>query len=97
MLGRLARTMYRRRRLVLVSWIVLLIGVFLLSNAVGGAFHTEFKLPGTESQEAFDLLAKSSFRDRQVQGQIVFRSDRGINEPAVEEPMQSLFARIKRE
>jgi RND superfamily putative drug exporter len=63
--------MYRRRRIVLGVWIVLLVGAFALSGAVGGAFKTEFRLPGTESQAAFDLLAKSSFRDRQVQAQIV--------------------------
>ena len=67
--------MYRRRRRVLVAWIVALIGIFALSGAIGGAFHTEFKLPGTESQAAFDLLQQSSQRDRQVQGQIVFKAD----------------------
>jgi uncharacterized membrane protein YdfJ with MMPL/SSD domain len=51
----LARTMYRRRRFVLAGWIVLLIATFALSSSVGGAFKTEFKLPGTESQAAFDL------------------------------------------
>ena len=91
MLQQLARTMYRRRRYVLVGWIVLLIATFALSSGVGGAFKTEFKLPGTESQAAFDLLQKSTFRNRQVQGQIVFRSARGIDDPAVQRAMQSLF------
>jgi RND superfamily putative drug exporter len=89
--------MYRRRRLVLVGWIVLLIGAFTLSSAIGGAFHTEFKLPGTESQAAFDLLARSSFRDRQVQGQIVFLSDRGVNDSAVQDAMESLFSEVQQE
>ena len=60
------------------AWIVALIGTFMLSGVIGGAFHTEFKLPGTESQAAFDLLQQSSFRDRQVQGQIVFKSESGV-------------------
>jgi len=89
--------MYRRRRWVLVGWIVLLVATFTLSNAIGGAFHTEFKLPGTESQAAFDLLARSSFRDRQVQGQIVFHSDRGVNDPAVQRAMESLFSEVQKE
>ncbi|HXY91388.1 MAG TPA: MMPL family transporter [Acidimicrobiia bacterium] len=95
MLERIARTMYRRRRLVLVAWIALLIGTFTLSNAIGGAFHTEFKLPGTESQAVFDLLQKSSFRDRQVQAQIVFKADHGVNDAAVEQAMKKLFGEIK--
>ena len=96
MLERLARTMYRRRRRVLVAWIVLLIGTFMLSGAIGGAFHTEFKLPGTESQAAFDLLQRSSFRDHQVQGQIVFKADHGVDDPAVQQAMESLFTEIQR-
>jgi putative drug exporter of the RND superfamily len=95
MLERLARTMYRRRRRVLVAWIVALIGTFMLSGAIGGAFHTEFKLPGTESQAAFDLLQSSSFRDRQVQGQLVFKSDRGVDDPAVQRAMEGLFDEIQ--
>ena len=95
MLERLARTMYRRRRRVLVAWIVALIGTFMLSGVLGGAFHTEFKLPGTESQAAFDLLQNSSFRDRQVQGQLVFKSDRGVTDSEVQSAMEGLFAEIQ--
>ena len=96
MLERLARTMYRRRRRVLVAWIVLLIGTFMLSGVIGGAFHTEFKLPGTESQAAFDLLQKSSFRDRQVQGQIVFKSDeRRRTIRRCRSAMQGLFDKVE--
>jgi RND superfamily putative drug exporter len=95
MLQRLARTMYRRRRSVLVGWIVLLIGTFFASSAIGGAFKTEFKLPGTESQAAFDLLEQSSFRNRQVQAQIVFRTDDGIETPAVKAAMEELFAEVE--
>lgn len=97
MLERLARTAYRRRRLVVGAWVVLLIGAFTLSNVIGGTFRTEFKLPGTESQEAFDLLEASSFRGRQVQGQVVFRADRpdGVADLAVRDAMVALFAEIE--
>jgi len=95
MLERCARVMYRRRRYVLATWIVLLVGVFALSGAVGGAFKTEFKLPGTESQSAFDLLQRSSFRDRQIQSQIVFAANQGVDDPQVQQEMERLFARIQ--
>ncbi len=95
MLQRLARTMYRRRRFVLAGWIVLLIATFALSSSVGGAFKTEFKLPGTESQAAFDLLEKSSFRNRQIQAQIVFRAADGVQTPAVREAMEPLFDEVE--
>jgi len=95
MLERLARTMYRRRKAVLGVWIVALIGLFALSGAVGGAFKTEFKLPGTESQEAYDLLAKSKdFRTRQIQAQIVFKADQGVDDAEVEAAMEDFFAQV---
>ena len=78
MLQRLARFCYRRRRWVLGGWIVLLVATFALASSLSGAFKTEFKLPGTESQAAFDLLEKSSFRNRQIQAQIVFGSKDGV-------------------
>jgi putative drug exporter of the RND superfamily len=96
MLQRLARTMYRRRRYVLGTWIVLLVATFALSSALAGAFKTEFKLPGTESQAAFDLLEKSSFRNRQVQAQIVFTSPDGVKQPGVQQAMERLFAEVER-
>jgi putative drug exporter of the RND superfamily len=95
MLQRLARTMYRRRRYVLLGWIVLLIATFALSSGIGGAFKTEFKLPGTESQAAFDLLEKSSFRNRQVQAQIVFAAKDGVDTPVVQQAMEQLFAEVE--
>src|SRR5690349_4014136 len=95
MLQRLARSMYRRRRWVLGAWIVLLVATFALSSSLNGAFKTEFKLPGTESQEAFDLLEKSSFRNRQVQAQIVFAAPQGVDDAAVQQAMEGLFAEIE--
>jgi RND superfamily putative drug exporter len=94
MLPRLARVMYRRRRWVLGGWIALLVATFALSSGLNGAFKTQFRLPGTESQQAFDLLAKSSFKNRQVQAQIVFTAGQGVQDPAVEQAMQALFAEV---
>src|SRR4051794_10449650 len=95
MLQRLARFSYRRRRWVLGGWIVLLIATFALSSTLNGAFKTEFKLPGTESQAAFDLLEKSSFRNRQVQAQIVFAATQGVQDAQVRRAMESLFQEVE--
>ena len=50
MLRGLAEWCYRRRRLVVVTWIVALIGVSVLAQTVGGDLLKTFSLPGTESQ-----------------------------------------------
>jgi RND superfamily putative drug exporter len=44
------------RRRVLVTWIALLLLVGFLSKAAGDKDTTKFSLPGTESQQAIDLL-----------------------------------------
>ncbi|HZQ58130.1 MAG TPA: MMPL family transporter, partial [Acidimicrobiales bacterium] len=63
MLERLARFCYRRRRLVVVGWVAALVLTGFLSKAAGGKDATKFTLPGTESQQAVDLL-KAKFPAR---------------------------------
>lgn len=55
-LYRLGKLCIRRRRLVLAVWIMVLAGMATVSVALGGETTDEFTLPGTESQQAFDLL-----------------------------------------
>ena len=96
MLQRLARTMYRRRRTVLAAWIALLIATFAVGGALGGVFRTEFKLPGSESQAAFDLLKRSGFSTRSGdQAQIVFEARQGVTDPAVRARCRSCSARSR--
>ena len=61
----IARFCYEKRWFVVVGWIILLFGLFAISNALGGKYRTEFKLPGSESQAAVDLLkAQGASLDR---------------------------------
>ena len=70
---RLAAACYHRRKLVLIAWVVLLVGLFGLNKAVGGEFRDEFKLPGSESQDGFDLLQEQGFGNQSgLSGQVVF-------------------------
>ena len=57
-LGHLTSWCFRHRRLVVVMWIVALIAVVVIS-AVGGADSRDnFALPGTNSQQAYELLGE---------------------------------------
>ena len=97
MLKRLARTCYRRRWRVLAAWVVFLVAVSALSSAAGGVFRNEFSLSGSESKQAQDLLEERGFDARAgFSGQIVFTSDRGVNDPTVRQAMEELFARVER-
>lgn len=92
MLQRLARTCYRRRWRVLLAWIALLVGLVSLNGAAGGEFLDEFSLPGSESQEAVDLLEANDFGARAgFGGQVVFRADQGIDDPEVRQTLEALF------
>ena len=56
MLARLARFSYHRRKLVLLGWIGLLIVAVVAGGALKGEWSTSGRLPGTDSQAAYDLL-----------------------------------------
>lgn len=91
----LAEFCYRRRRYVVVGWIVLLIGLFAISGAIGGEYRTEFELPDSESAQAIDLLeARGVSEQTGFPGQIVFRTENGVNDPAVKQTMEAFFAQV---
>ena len=96
MLQRLTRWCHRRRWAVLGSWVALLVGLFALNSAVGGKFLDDFDLPGSESQEAVDVMEQHGFTTRAgFSGQLVFRAD-DVNAPAVRAGMERLFAEMER-
>ncbi len=97
MLKRLARTCYHRRWRVLATWVVFLVAVSIFSSAAGGVFRNEFSLSGSESKQAQELLKERGFGDRAgFSGQIVFATDRGVDDATVRQIMEQLFARIER-
>ncbi|MEX2236559.1 MAG: MMPL family transporter [Dehalococcoidia bacterium] len=91
----LARFCYRKRRYVVGAWLLSLVAVFVLSAAFAGEFRTEFRLPGSESQEGVDLLKASGSSERTgEQGQVVFEAEQGVDDPPVREAIEGLLARI---
>ena len=56
LLYRLGHWCVRRRRFVLVAWVALLVVIGVWSNAAGGTTSETLSIPGTESQDAADLL-----------------------------------------
>ena len=57
MLYRLGHWSASRRRLVLVTWVAILIGAIVWSTTAQGSTNDEFSIPGTESQVANELLS----------------------------------------
>ena len=58
MLARLATFSYRRRRLVLLSWLVLLVGITVASKSFGGGWMTDMTLPDTDASRAATAIQR---------------------------------------
>ena len=93
---RLANFCYSHRRVVLLGWIGILVGLFALSAALAGEYKTEFKLPGSESQAAVDLLQEKGVSERTgFVGQVVFRAEQGVNNAPVRQTLEKFFSDIE--
>ena len=82
MLERLAHFSYRRRRWVLLVWVVLLFGMSALGANFGGKTSMEFKLPASDSQKAFDLLKSAGSAAQNEAGKVVFAAN-DVTDPAI--------------
>lgn len=102
MLDRLARHLVRHRKLVLVSWIVLVAGMVGVGVTFAGESDTDFSNPGSESQEAADLLTEAGVvTDPMSTGQLVVVTDpsidEGVRNPDVRAVVEDLMADIEAE
>ena len=73
----LARLSVRRRWYVLIVWVAVFIGINIASQVAGSAYSNSFSLPGTNSTDAYALLAKGFPVHAGDTDQIVFRSTNG--------------------
>jgi RND superfamily putative drug exporter len=83
------------RKTVIIGWIAALIAVGVISGTVGAAFSEEFKLPASDSKEAFDLLESKFPAQSGDSAQIVFKAEGGVEAPAVKKEMTAAFAEIE--
>nr|WP_205616393.1 MMPL family transporter [Streptomyces harenosi] len=75
----MGRFSFRRRRLVALLWVVLLVGTGVLAGRAPAAPPNDFSMPGTEAQQAYDLL-EQSFPELNADGataRVVFRAEDG--------------------
>jgi RND superfamily putative drug exporter len=97
------------RRTVILSWIVALFGFGMLSASVGSDFSEDFKLPASDSQEAFDLLEEKFPAQSGDTATIVYRDAGhgahpnglvggpvGVKSPPVRREMTGVFKQIER-
>ncbi len=95
MLNRLARWSYRRRWIMVALWIVALVGFIFLASTAGGEYSQNFSLPGSDSQEAYDLLSERFPEQAGETAEIVFQAEGGVADPAVQSTMEGLFGQLE--
>src|SRR3954471_15624872 len=88
---RLATWCTGHRKTVIAVWIVALIAVGMIAGSVGSDFSEDFKLPASDSTDAFELLEDKFPAQSGDTATIVFKADGGVEAPAARKTMDSLF------
>ena len=84
------------RKTVILGWVVALIAIGMVSGSVGSDFTEEFKLPSSDSQEAFELLENRFPQQSGVTAEIVYKAPAGADSPAVRKKMEGVFAEAEK-
>ena len=101
LLVRLTRFSYRRRWIMVFGiWLPLLLVLNTVSGFMGIDYHTDFTLPGSESQVVKDALIRTGdLEDAGYTAQIVFASSDFLDETTrqrIQLLMEPLFAEVEK-
>jgi RND superfamily putative drug exporter len=97
-LYRLARFAFRRRRLVLAVWLLAAIAAVTIAMVSGGKTNDTFTIPGTEAQNAANVLTAKLPAFSGGQSTIVFATVGGsakVTDPAARAVIQTALAKLK--
>jgi RND superfamily putative drug exporter len=96
-LYRLAQWAMRRRRWVLAAWLVIAVGAIVIATASGGKTNDSFTIPGTEAQNAQNLLNAKVPAVSGGQMQVVFDAPTGgnLNADATRASVQQVLTNLK--
>jgi RND superfamily putative drug exporter len=91
----LARWCTKHRRRVVIAWIFIAVLVTVIAGAVGRQYSTNFSLPGTEAQQAQNLLTREFPSQSGDLDTIVFHTSQGtIDSPSVRTAITPMLARV---
>src|SRR4051812_28284606 len=83
------------KRITVGAWILLVVGVSLLSSSIGKKDQASFRLANTESQRAYDLLGKNFPVKNGDTDQFVFKARTGtLRDPATRSAIQTALAKV---
>jgi putative drug exporter of the RND superfamily len=88
---------YAHRRIVLLAWVGALISLTAIHSAVGSAYSDNFRLSGTQSFDAVNLLQRSAPKASGDTDQIVIAVNHGrVTDPAVRAQVKAMLANVAR-
>ncbi|MCH7953367.1 MAG: MMPL family transporter, partial [Chloroflexi bacterium] len=90
------RFAYRHARLVLLGTVVVLAVLAALWGSLRGEFGDSFTVPGSESQELFDLLEERFPATAGDSGFVVVRSPDGVEDAATKGRVGELIGEIEK-
>lgn len=91
---RIAGFAHRRRRLALLLWVAVLVGVWTVASVAGDDYRNNLSLPGTESQQAADLLAEHGAARAGDTVEIVLHDGDGLRDPGVEQRVEGMLDEV---
>ncbi len=95
---RISRWCAHHRWQTFVGWIALVAVAITLGSTVGTAKIDDFRLPGTESQRAYDLLADHSPKQNGITDQLVYVAQQGtLKDAALQSRIERSLARVRKD
>ena len=97
-LYRLARFAFRRRRLVLAAWLAAAIAAIAIAVVSGGKTNDNFTIPGTEAQNAAQVLSERLPAFSGGQSTIVFATTGGsakVTDPVARAAIETAMNKLK--
>src|SRR5215216_5418767 len=92
---RLARLCNRHRWRTFGAWLLALIVIQAVASSVGVKEISSFRLPGTESQRAYDLLAQHFPAAKGDTDQIVYKARTGsLEDPAIKARIDAALKKV---
>jgi len=76
---------------MLGAWIVGLAGILVAGATFGGEFSDNFEVPGTEAQEAIDVLSANFPARAGGTADLVFKAEAGIDDPSMAARIQATY------
>src|SRR6185437_1319489 len=93
-LGRLAGVTFRHRGRTVLAWFGALALAVLLSTLLGGQFRADYSAPGSDSQQAQQLLTDRFPAQSGDSLDVVVHSDTAVTSPATRAAVGAALARI---